>query len=236
MHEYPCVVELSEGAVQAGDSAEAKHQSLSLYQQQQFVLFLKKHDPQEKWRGMLRRVRGGFPPCCTSFCWRHRPHGWWHCCTESVRAACVHQFTRSLASGRPHRASGQVADSHTLLVACCAHVLYQVRGRDKCIIRKGRPNPAPFPPPHAYHKWVVGRCFVEDRFVELQKRARLQNTRRRQLGDTVDGLRREQGGGGAASADSWPRGGNGHPRDEADCIHPGARAATPTAPGGTNDS
>eukprot|EP01046_Picozoa_sp_COSAG06_P096745 COSAG06_NODE_42859_length_377_cov_2.028777_1_plen_111_part_10 len=56
MHEYPCVVELSEGAVQAGDSAEAKHQSLSLYQQQQFVLFLKKHDPQEKWRGMLRRV------------------------------------------------------------------------------------------------------------------------------------------------------------------------------------
>ena len=56
LHEYPCVVELSEGAVQAGDSAEAKHQTLSLYQQQQFVLFLKKHDPQEKWRGLLRRV------------------------------------------------------------------------------------------------------------------------------------------------------------------------------------
>jgi len=28
-------------------------------------------------------------------------------------------------------------------------------------IKIGRPNPAPFSPPHAYHKWVVGRCFVE---------------------------------------------------------------------------
>jgi hypothetical protein len=55
LHTYPCVIELAREVALQGEAAGSR-KALSHYQQQQFKLFLKTHDPDSHWRNYLRRV------------------------------------------------------------------------------------------------------------------------------------------------------------------------------------
>ena len=57
LHAYPCVMdELAKVALKGDDSEDAVRKELDRFQQQEFRSFLKKHDPEEKWRGHLSKT------------------------------------------------------------------------------------------------------------------------------------------------------------------------------------